>query len=193
MKANPRSRANSFAKGFLPRILAASAASTGLLAGCVPPPPSMPTPPPAQEPAAPAPAQRPAPSRPQPAPNTDWRDAAQTAGQWTYAGNGTASGATFGSGQFVVQCDPGRSTMTLLRAGPSGAGSATLTIMTSTGTSTLSGTRSGRGIGATVSPRDPVLDAMAFSRGRFAVAAPGEPTLYLPSWTEISRVIEDCR
>jgi hypothetical protein len=41
--------------------------------------------------------------------------------------------------------------------------------------------------------RDPLLDALAFSRGRFMVDVAGLPTLYLPSWPEVSRVIEDCR
>jgi sulfur carrier protein ThiS len=40
---------------------------------------------------------------------------------------------------------------------------------------------------------DKLLDAMAFSRGRFAVEVNGLPTLYLPAWTEVGRVIEDCR
>ena len=38
-----------------------------------------------------------------------------------------------------------------------------------------------------------LLDAMAFSSGRFAVDLPGRSVLYLPSWPEVSRVIEDCR
>ena len=41
--------------------------------------------------------------------------------------------------------------------------------------------------------RDPALDAVAFSRGRFALETAGLPALYLPSWPELSRVIEDCR
>lgn len=41
--------------------------------------------------------------------------------------------------------------------------------------------------------RDPLLDAMAFSRGRFTVEVAGLETLYLPAWPELSRVIEDCR
>ena len=44
-----------------------------------------------------------------------------------------------------------------------------------------------------LSPRDPLLDAMAFSRGRFAIEQPGTPPLVLPAWPEIGRVIEDCR
>ena len=48
-------------------------------------------------------------------------------------------------------------------------------------------------VALTLAARDSVLDAMAFSRGRFAVETAGLPTLYLPSWPEVSRVIEDCR
>ena len=41
--------------------------------------------------------------------------------------------------------------------------------------------------------RDPLLDAMAFSKGRFALEVAGLPTLYVPSYPEVTRVIEDCR
>ena len=67
-------------------------------------------------------------------------------------------------------------------------------------TSTLSRTLSAQAepgpppvIALTLAARDGLLDAMAFSRGRFAVETAGLPTLYVPSWTEVSRVIEDCR
>lgn len=40
---------------------------------------------------------------------------------------------------------------------------------------------------------DPILDAMAITKGRFAIETPGLPTLYIPAWVEVSRVIEDCR
>ena len=49
------------------------------------------------------------------------------------------------------------------------------------------------GLSVVLTARDPLLDAMAFSRGRFAVEAAGMATLYVPSWPEVSRVIEDCR
>lgn len=129
---------------------------------------------------------------PPPPPAADWRDAPQTAGNWTYAGNGSASGATFGNGQFIVQCDAAR-TVTLLRAAVPRVGAVGFSITTSTGTRALTGTATPRGVVTTLPARDSVLDAMAFSRGRFAVSVTGEPTLYMPSWTEISRVIEDCR
>jgi len=44
-----------------------------------------------------------------------------------------------------------------------------------------------------LSAYDPLLDALAFSRGRFAIVASGTPALVLPAWPEIARVVEDCR
>jgi hypothetical protein len=46
---------------------------------------------------------------------------------------------------------------------------------------------------ANLPSNDRLLDAMALSRGRFAVETGGMETLYLPAWPEITRVIEDCR
>lgn len=46
---------------------------------------------------------------------------------------------------------------------------------------------------AALDPRDSLLDAIAFSRGRFLVEQAGAPTLVLPAWAEVGRVIEDCR
>jgi hypothetical protein len=41
--------------------------------------------------------------------------------------------------------------------------------------------------------RDPALDEIAFSRGRIAIEVNGLPTIYLPAWAELGKVIEDCR
>ena len=48
-------------------------------------------------------------------------------------------------------------------------------------------------VSANIPVTDPFLDAMAFSKGRFAVQVAGEPVLYIPAWPEITRVIEECR
>jgi hypothetical protein len=40
---------------------------------------------------------------------------------------------------------------------------------------------------------DPLLDSIAFSRGRFATAASGAPMVAVPSAPETTRAIEDCR
>jgi hypothetical protein len=48
-------------------------------------------------------------------------------------------------------------------------------------------------VAATLAANDPLLDAIAFSRGRFAVQMPGSVVLVAPAAPETARVIEDCR
>jgi hypothetical protein len=47
--------------------------------------------------------------------------------------------------------------------------------------------------GAPLPAADPLFDQMAFSRGRFTIAAEGLPMLVIPAWPEPARAIEDCR
>ncbi len=68
-----------------------------------------------------------------------------------------------------------------------------MTIRTSAMTRALSADPGGNMLTTRLPANDPLLDAMAFSRGRFAVETAGLPVLIVPSWTEVSRVIEDCR
>lgn len=94
-----------------------------------------------------------------------------------------------------MTCDRTRRTVTLLRRGKA-SGRVAMTIQTSKTTRPVTGSaRAGPPpvIAVTLPASDPLLDAMAFSRGRFAVETAGLPTLYVPSWPEVSRVIEDCR
>jgi hypothetical protein len=49
------------------------------------------------------------------------------------------------------------------------------------------------GLVVAVPARDALLDAIVFSRGRFAVEARGLAPVYAPTWPEIARVVEDCR
>jgi hypothetical protein len=49
------------------------------------------------------------------------------------------------------------------------------------------------GVTVTLPARAPVLDAMAYSRGRFVVEVAGLTPSYLPAWPEVARVVEDCR
>ena len=92
-----------------------------------------------------------------------------------------------------LTCDPHVPATILWRNWP--AVGATPLTLTTTGTRKLLTAQSDGAGGAVVSlvPTDPLLDAMAFSRGRFMVEMPGAPVLYLPAWPEVSRVIEDCR
>jgi len=166
-----------------------------LLAGCVASPKAKPAP------AAAAASPRAAPARPAPAvaqapPSANWMDAPATPGDWRYAAQGTRSEASFWSAGGVpmlrlrCEADTGR---ILLSLPESGALSPVVTLRTRTLARTLAAEPAGRETLAALAPADPLLDAMALSRGRFAVEAEGLPTLYLPSWAEVSRVIEDCR
>lgn len=47
-------------------------------------------------------------------------------------------------------------------------------------------------VAAALPATDPLLDAIAFSRGRFVVEQSGTP-LVAPPYAEIGRTIEDCR
>lgn len=189
MKANPRSRAPRFRSLPLPFPLAALSSSllAALLTACVPPPPTTPAP---RQTAAPYPAARPVPAAPAPA---DWRDAPITPGDWTYAANPAGSAASFANGLVTLRCDLRSHAVTLTRAAAPSGRPASLGVTTSDTTRTLAAQASPAGLAATLSGRDRLLDSMAFSRGRFAVATAGEPTLYVPSWSEVSRVVEDCR
>ncbi|MDX1704632.1 MAG: hypothetical protein R3235_10110, partial [Altererythrobacter ishigakiensis] len=48
-------------------------------------------------------------------------------------------------------------------------------------------------VAANLPANDPLLDAMAITKGRFAIEVEGMEPLYIPAWAEVTRVIEDCR
>lgn len=167
------------------------------LASCVPPAPE-PMPP------APAPAPMPAPT-PAPVPTStaiasDWMAEPLVSGDWHYVSGPTATRALFGastaSALFTVACEPGSRQVKLWRPVPAGTAATSMTITTTEASKTLPVSYVDGAVpqvAATLPPYDPILDAMIFTRGRFAVSVPGDQTLYLPSWPEIARVVEDCR
>ena len=103
------------------------------------------------------------------------------AGQWSYVATATGGEARFGS-HLLLLCDKLTRTMTISRPG---APVAVLTIVTDMQSRALP--PNGR-----ISAYDPLLDSIAFSRGRFLVSG-GGPVLAIPSWPEAARSIEDCR
>lgn len=128
----------------------------------------------------------------------DWRDRDLTPGDWRYVPIQGGSVARYGDGHslFALTCDTAHRTVTLARAldGTPGTPAPAATLVTTTRPHPLSGTVSdGSILAITLSATDPALDEMAFSRGRFAFEASGQPTLILPAWEEVGRVIEDCR
>jgi len=173
-------------------------ASALAIAGCSETPRVVPTVPPRPVPA-PTPTPVPTPS-PTPAPTlaADWRDWPLTPGNWVYKQDGRGSVALYGvaggEADLILRCDAGRGRVVLSRKG---AGVANLTLRT---TSTLRQLPVQPLPGATtpwlaadLGPRDSILDAMGYSRGRFLVQGNGLPTLVVPAYAEILRVAEDCR
>lgn len=158
------------------------------------------------KPQLPVPQPRPAPP-PAPSPRADagsWRDLPQTPGIWTYAAEPTGSVVRFGqpgAGSLIlIRCNRKRPAIELQRAG-FGASPVPATISTSSTQRRLTATPAGTSTAQNAaipfeiafSVRDPLLDAIAFSRGRFMLEMGGVQTLVLPVWSELGRVIEDCR
>ncbi len=120
------------------------------------------------------------------------------AGDWRWAREGALSVARFtlpnGTERISLTCDPARKTVTLRQ--PSYAtGEQPVTITTTSSRRVVTGKGSGAApyaIAVTFAASDPLLDAIAFSRGRFMIEH-GADWSIAPTWPEISRVIEDCR
>ena len=177
---------------------------TFALAACIPPSPE-PSPAPERTPAV----QDPVPQISLPAAGPDpayanWMDAPRTPGDWSYNDFGFGTQAFYSdesSMRFVMQClveDPASRTKRIAIGRPGNFPETTqFRIKTETAERAFTarpfsfGPTSGAAV--FLNANDPVFDAMALSKGRFAVETPGLPTLYLPAWAEVTRVIEDCR
>ncbi|HEY6816122.1 MAG TPA: hypothetical protein VI168_11325 [Croceibacterium sp.] len=167
------------------------------LGACVPTPEPTPTPVPAP---APAPAPRPAPPPAPPPFAGHWMDAPLTPGDWRYAaGVATFSGGD-GSPLLVLRCAAGTGALAIERTGVGNEFAPTLVVRAESVSRSLSPTTTGQGVGgaggwtvAALPVQDALLDAIAFSKGRFAIESAGLATLYVPPYPEITRVIEDCR
>lgn len=127
----------------------------------------------------------------------DWRDWAPTPGTWSYRQDARGSialfGAAGGDALLTLRCDRSARTIYLSRAG---AATAPLTLRSTSLTRAVAARPTGGTppyVAAALSPADPLLDAIGFSRGRFVVEQPGSPVLVVPAWAEVERVVEDCR
>jgi hypothetical protein len=170
--------------------IALAAGIVGMLASCAPRSEPQPAPAPPQrqatQPALPAP-------QPPPPPAPEWIDAPLNPGDWTLEeGASAASFGTPGQPSLLLRCaSPGQ--IAIERRGPAPATGGSLTFRTSTTARTLAARSAPQGLVATLAASDPLLDAIAFSRGRFAVEAAMLPRLVVPTWPEPVRVIEECR
>ena len=132
-----------------------------------------------------------------PAPLADLSTAQPIAGNWAYAAIAGGSEANFVDGaaraQVTVRCT--RVSRRITIAKPASAATPFLSVWTSLANRSLPASfnpATGR-LSVDVPAFDPLLDAIAFSRGRVGFATAGTPALVVPAWAELSRVVEDCR
>lgn len=128
-----------------------------------------------------------------------WMDAPATPGSWGYQDRGDHTLAAFTTPSrgnvFAIHCNRPSRNIALLMAGQASTNPAMI-IRTETTSRAIGAAMlidEFAHVTAALTANDPLLDAMALSKGRFAVEAEGLQTLYLPAWAEVSRVIEDCR
>jgi hypothetical protein len=176
------------------RHLAAALGGAALLGSCT----AKPSPQPAQAPPTTVREVPPAPPPPPPPPSLDWPDLPLTPGDWVYSSDAAGSQALYGppasEAHFILRCERARRQI-LLSKGGAGAARALVVRTTALERSLPASARTEPlpYTSATLPASDPLLDAMAFSRGRFTIEAEGQGQLVLPAWPEPARVIEDCR
>ena len=127
----------------------------------------------------------------------DYSTAIPVGGSWTYAATADGSEATFanasGQPQLIIRCT--RSTRRVAIAKPASGAAPFISIWTSAQSKSApaSFNPATNRLTADFAAYDAFLDAIAFSRGRAAFSVGTAPALVVPTWSEISRVIEDCR
>lgn len=118
-------------------------------------------------------------------------------GAWSYrvVPNGTEAAFTDSASarRLVLRCDRAARTVSVSRTGVARAAPVLAIWTTMESRSVPSRFLPTGELVADLAAADPLLDAIAFSRGRFATGAAGAPLVAVPVWPEVSRVIEDCR
>jgi len=127
----------------------------------------------------------------------DLSAATTVSGSWNYAATATGTTATFANAsslpQLAITCT--RATRRVTISKPANAAAPFLQVWTSSTSRNIAASfkpLTGR-IEVDLAAYDPLLDALAFSRGRIGVGVAGAPALVAPAWPEIARVVEDCR
>ncbi|HEX3423498.1 MAG TPA: hypothetical protein VHS33_08890 [Sphingomicrobium sp.] len=118
-------------------------------------------------------------------------------GNWIYGSTNDGSEATFndssGQPQLTIRCTRSTRRVAILKA--AAAASPSLWVWTSSEKMSLPATydSSASRVSADLGAYDPLLDAIASSRGRIGFSSSGLEALVVPPWADIARVIEDCR
>ena len=133
----------------------------------------------------------------QTATGVDFSTAQIAAGVWGYQSTPGGSMARFvdttGTARLVLQCT--KATRRVSVSLTSTAPAASLSLWTSNASRNVPARFEANAMRVTAElpAYDALLDAIAFSRGRFAVTMPGGVPLVAPAWPEAARTVEDCR
>jgi len=124
-------------------------------------------------------------------------DAVQaTVGTWSYRPITAGSEADFvdsgGHVRLTVRCNRTNRAVSIVRTGMTAAAPA-LAVTTTYGVRSLAASFAAGNLTAAVAANDPLLDDIAFTRGKWAVASSSAGALVIPSWADAVRVFEDCR
>lgn len=167
-----------------------------LATSCVPPPPQskpVPVPQPTNIPVVKADPVKPGIVQP----TGHWTDWKMAAGSWVYRRDERGSIALYGApgadALATLRCDKAGARIFLSRASDRGG---TMTVRTSSTSKSLTVQPAGGKpayAASEIGVTDPILDALAFSRGRIALELNGALNIAIPVWSEIGRVVEDCR
>ncbi len=118
-------------------------------------------------------------------------------GSWVYRRDERGSIALYGApgadALATLRCDKADARIFLSRASDRGG---TMTVRTSSTSKSLTVQPAGGKpayAASEIGVTDPILDALAFSRGRIALELNGALNIAIPVWSEIGRVVEDCR
>ncbi len=131
------------------------------------------------------------------APAVDYSAAAVAPGSWGYRPFPGGSEARFvdstGIARLVLSC--ARPTRRVSISHTSGTSAPSMFVWTSSASRNLTARfePNAMRVTADLAASDPLLDGIAFSRGRIAVAMAGGVPLVVPAWPEAARTIEDCR
>ncbi|MDA0820531.1 MAG: hypothetical protein O3C52_01020 [Proteobacteria bacterium] len=129
-----------------------------------------------------------------------WNDQPQTPGTWVYISEPGEAFAYFGdrampdNRHFMIRCDRPTRQVWLARSSEQ-VGDVLMRVRTETQDQLFTAEpvpMTGL-IAVELAADNRLLDAMAITKGRFAVEVEGMEPLYLPAWAEVTRVIEDCR
>jgi len=127
----------------------------------------------------------------------DLTTATPIGGNWSWAQTAEGSQATFTDAnskpQLIIGCARSTRRVSISRAASSTAPAVAIWTSSQSRTLPASFDSATSRVSAQLAAFDPLLDALATSRGRIGVSVSGSVPLVVPAWAEVARVIEDCR